>query len=94
MIHSPTLHPQVPPRFTHQHLPMIHSDGLETSLLGLHLRLSDKHFSRGLLRLKCEARVEAHSTSSRQDYMQDNRALGPLLLEVKEHVLSGSYSLQ
>ncbi|XP_066955774.1 uncharacterized protein [Macrobrachium rosenbergii] len=80
---------EVPHKYTYAYPPILDKDGLETSVLGLRLKLRDRHFSGGVILLKCTATVAALYTHSDQDFLQvDDGKLQPIVLEQRNSLIS------
>ncbi|XP_064108702.1 uncharacterized protein LOC135217036 [Macrobrachium nipponense] len=84
---------EVPHKYTYAYPPILDKDGLETSVLGLRLKLRDRHFSGGVILLKCTATVAALYTHSDQDFLQvDDGKLQPIVLEQRNSLISVNVS--
>ncbi|XP_071516740.1 uncharacterized protein [Panulirus ornatus] len=80
---------EVPRKYTFSYAPVLHTDGLETSRMELRLPLRDRHFSRGVIQLRCTATVAALNTRSDHDFLQlEGRNLEPIVLEQRDSHIS------
>lgn len=71
---------------------MEEADGLETAVLGLSFLTTTRHFLRGVMRLKCVARIaDVYFQSQETSVMEASSRLPHTVAEGRHHILLGEF---